>query len=318
MVEQSFAKLAKRYHARVDFDAYEALFLQRRDGVKLTIPRGIEAAFTTNPTTKQQQAIVALVREWHAGQIAFREEELAKQRKRLSEAEKKLQQRETKKALNDQRIANKKIPWLEDKIHWHKLTRATDSDYRIYPQHYVSLVYNDQSGNLVVGPSRYHLRPAWAPEKWDYQKAGSYNARRDSLKSVWKNQFGNKHGLLLVKRFWENVSPNKYRAKPKLSLQHSKQDNIVIKFEPDDGEWMEVPTIYDVWERKEKAPLHSTALITDDPLEEVALAGHDRTPVSLSSTAAKLWLDTTSVDKDSLFALLDDIKRPFYGHAIAA
>ena len=318
MVEQSHAKLARRFGARVDFDAYESVFQQRREAAKLIVPRGIEAAFTASPSTYQEQSIVRLIREWHTKQITVREAELQKQRERLAEAEAKLRQRETKKALNDQRIASSKIPWLEARIHWHKLTRATDEDARVFPQHYLSMVYTDDDGNRVVGPFRYHLRPAWASEKWDFQRAGSYNARRDSLKKVWKNQFGSQHGLLLVKRFWENVAANKYSAKPKLPSELSEQENIVIMFEPDDGEWMLVPTIYDVWRRKGKPPLFSTALITDDPLEEVALAGHDRTLISLNETSALQWLDVSSCGTDMLFELLDDIKRPYYGHAIAA
>jgi putative SOS response-associated peptidase YedK len=81
---------------------------------------------------------------------------------------------------------------------------------------------------------------------------------------------------------------------------------------------MEVPTIYDVWERKGKPILYSTALITDDPLEEIKLAGHDRTPVSLTHEAAQAWLDTKSHSTGELFDLSDDIHRPFYEHAIAA
>lgn len=180
------------------------------------------------------------------------------------------------------------------------------------------MVYVDDAGDLIVGPFRYHLRPAWADETWDNKREGSYNARRDSLKKAWKNQFGSKHGVIQVKCFWENVTPGKYRATPKLGATLQKKDNVIIKLEPDDGQWMEIPTIYDIWERKGKPTIFSTALITDDPLEEVALAGHDRTPVSLNASAARQWLSPVSRDKDELFTLLDDIKRPFYEHAVAA
>lgn len=160
----------------------------------------------------------------------MREAELSKQSLRLADAERRLTQRETKKAINDRRIALQKIPWLKEKIGWHTLTTATDEDYRIYPQHFVSLVTADASGNLKVGPFRYHLRPAWADETWDAKRGGSYNARRDSLKSVWKNQFGNTHGLLLIKRFWENVAPKNYRATPTLATHLSTKDNLIIQF----------------------------------------------------------------------------------------
>ncbi|MDH3695298.1 MAG: SOS response-associated peptidase [Gammaproteobacteria bacterium] len=318
MVQQDMAKLAKQYHADIDLDRYEELFSRRHDGEKLILPRGMEQPFTSHPKSKQEKAIAKLIGEWHTQQIMLREEELFKQSKRLADAERKLKDKETKKTLNDQRIASEKIPWLKDKIKWHKLKKAKDSDYRVFPQHYISMVYTDDAGNRRVGPFRYHLRPAFANEQWDYQRQGAYNARRDSLKKVWKNQFGNKHGIMQIKCFWENVDPNKYKSKPKLSNALKQKDNIILKFEPEDGLWMEVPTIYDIWERKGKPSLYSTALITDDPLEEIQRAGHDRTPVSLNSATARVWLEPQSHSKDELSALLDEIKRPYYEHAIAA
>lgn len=318
MVEQSYRKLANRYNAAADLDRYEEVFLRRRDGEKLILPRGMEAAFTINPAGKQERAIAKLITEWHAGQIQVREEALFKQSTRLADAERKLKKKQTKTALNDQRIASQKIPWLKDKIKWHKLTRANASDFRIYPHHWVSMVYVDDAGNRRVGPFRYHLRPAWANEQWDYERDGSYNARRDALKKVWANQFGSKHGMINVRHFFENVALSRYQSKPTLPAALNGKDKVVIKFEPDDHLVMEVPTLYDVWQRQGKPVLFSTALITDDPLEEIALAGHDRTPISLTSTAARHWLSPQSSDQDSLFALLDDIKRPFYEHAIAA
>ena len=318
MVEQNYRKLAKRYDAKVDLDRYEELFHRRCDGEKLTLPRGMEAAFTNRPAGKQEKAIATLIRDWHQHQIEEREQELSKQSQRLADAENKLKEKETKKALNDQRIASEKIPWLKEKIKWHQLTRAKDADYRIYPQHYLSMVYTDENGNRRVGPFRYHLRPAWADEKWDDQRGGSYNARRDSLTKAWKNQFGHQHGVLLVRRFWENVAPKDYKTQPKLTADLKQKDNIIIRFEPDDAEWMEVPTIYDIWKRKSEHTLYSTALITDDPLEEVAAAGHDRTPVSLTTEAAYDWLTPGETNKEQLLSILDNIKRPYYNHAVAA
>ncbi len=318
MVEQSHRKLATRYGAEVDLDSYEDLFHRRWEGEKLAIPRGVEVAFTTNAQCKQEQGIAMLIREWHEEQINTREDDLSKQSIRLAEAERRLKIRETKKATNDKRIALQKIPWLEEKISWHQQTKTRDEDYRIYPQNYVSLVYTDAAGNLKVGPFRYHMRPAWADEKWDAQRGGSYNARRDSLQSVWKNQFGKHHGLLTVKHFFENVTPARYRAKPQLAADLSKRDRIVIRFEPDDHQYMEIPTIFDIWVQKGKPALYSTALITDDPLAEIAAAGHDRTPVSLKRSAARQWLDPKSRERSELFALLDDIKRPHYTHQVAA
>ncbi len=48
------------------------------------------------------------------------------------------------------------------------------------------------------------------------------------------------------------------------------------------------------------------------------MAGHDRTSLSLTSAAARQWLNPTSADKAQFFATLDAIKRLYYAHAVAA
>jgi hypothetical protein len=59
-------------------------------------------------------------------------------------------------------------------------------------------------------------------------------------------------------------------------------------------------------------------LITDDPLEEIQRAGHNRAPISLTRNAADARLDTQHHTIDELYDLLDDIHRPLYEHALAA
>ena len=270
----------KKYGGRPDYDYLKGLFKKRSEAMKLTLPRGLEYNFTKDPQSGNEKQIATLINEWHSDQVHIRQQELFKQKTRLADTERKLAAKETKKALNDKRIASNKIPWLTDKIKWHETKKPVDNDYRIFPQHYVAMAYVNEDGERMVSAFRYHLRPTYADEKWDRQRDGAYNARRDSLRKAWKNQFGKQHGLLMVYRFWENIDPKNYKA-DKLTGEDQAKENIVIMFEPNDGDVMLVPTIFDVWRPGTDDTLYSTALITDNPRPEIAAAGHDRTPVSL-------------------------------------
>jgi putative SOS response-associated peptidase YedK len=59
-------------------------------------------------------------------------------------------------------------------------------------------------------------------------------------------------------------------------------------------------------------------LITDEPPEEVAAAGHDRCPVNLTRSAAEAWLGPEKLKKSELLELLEQRQRPYYESARAA
>jgi len=63
-----------------------------------------------------------------------------------------------------------------------------------------------ESGERVLKPMRYHLRPPGMNAEFDRKYPGCYNASRDSLAGFWKNEFGSKHGVIVVTSFFENVA----------------------------------------------------------------------------------------------------------------
>ena len=160
----------------------------------------------------------------------------------------------------------------------------------------------DNNGATSACLSRYLLRPFFADESWDRKKGGSYNARRDKLSSSWRAQFGKNHALIIIDRFYENVSSKDYAKH--FAVPKGAGENLEICFEPKSAEPLLVPCIYDTWAGGEDS-LHSFALITDEPPAEVLRTGHDRCPIFLTKDAALRWLRPEGLNPEQLFEILD-------------
>jgi len=143
---------------------------------------------------------------------------------------------------------------------------------------------------------------------------GCYNARRDSLSGFWKNEFGSKHGVIIVTSFFENVLLHDLERRS--LAKHEKEKNVVIEFKPRGLDYMVVPVIWDTW-TDGKENFDSFALITDEPPAEVLETGHDRCPIFLNEARIDDWLKPQGKSQNELFAILDDRSRPFYEHALA-
>lgn len=317
MVQQNAKKMGLKYEARIQQDAFYDLFLRRTQGEKLYINKGMEETFS-KPENKKEEAIAKLIEDWHLSEITSLEEELFKQKKRLADAERVLKGgKPTKKAENDQRIASDKIEKYLKDLESHKSSKISDSDFRIFPMHYVSMLTVDEKGNRIVLPVRYHMRPANEDASFDKAYFGCYNARFDNLTRVpfWRNALGKRHGIILIKRFFENVSTETYQKKFKLPKDAKEKKNIVLCFEPDNVDYMIIPMLWDVWEKKGEATLYSGALITDEPAPEIAEAGHDRTPIFLKESAIESWLNARG-DAKEIKQILMERESPRYSHRV--
>lgn len=267
-------------------------------------PKAMEdAAATLDP------AIRAAIDAWNADEIATLEPELFKQRKRVADAERKLLTKVTKTAQNDVRIGNNKVKqikgWLDD----FKRRTPEPRDERIFPQWYAPVLVMEK-GQRVVKPMRYQCRIAGTPASSDYTRdgtmSGTYNARRDNLGRYWRRQFGYTHGVMIISRFWENVDL-------------PEGGNQRLEFKPRTGEDMLVACLWSHWtdEHGEGHPdLLSFAAITDEPEPEVAAAGHDRTVINLKPEHIDAWLDPDPARLDTLYAIFDDKRHPYYEHRL--
>jgi putative SOS response-associated peptidase YedK len=319
LVQQNAKKLARMMGARVDVESYADLFDRRAKGERLYINKGMEIPFLKDPKTPDEKAIGRKLRAWHESEIERITKEKAAQELRLQNAEESLKKKETKKAQEDIRIATNKISKFEHDLKRHgSMELKSDSESRIFPFHFVSMLVLDEKGEKVIRPFRYHMRPNGEDESFDFKRGGCYNARLDSLSTVpfWRDSMGKRHGIIVVHKFYENVPTEKYLKHNKLKAADKEKENIVVCFEPEGVEHMFIPTIWDCWKKKGASPLYSTALITDEPAPEVSKAGHDRTPIFLKESMIDAWLTAKGPTKEIINTILSERETPYYAHVV--
>jgi putative SOS response-associated peptidase YedK len=297
---QDMLRLGKDFDALVDSEAFARLYGQRLRAGGPKTPKAMDDA-----AIRMGGEVASMVKEWRLQQSAEFEQELFKQAKRLADAERTLQTKETKKALNDQRIASTKVDQLKARIADLKREEPKERDSRIFPGVYASVIAVE-NGKRIIRPMRYQCRPAGKPAFYDRQYPGTYNARRDNLEGFWKGQFGSTHALVVATKFYENVDDGE-------------GGNQVLEYVPRTGDDMLIACLWSHWtDPKGKEPdLDSFAAITDEPEPEVAASGHDRTIINIKSEHVDAWLDPRG-DRAAMQYIFDDKRHPYYEHRKAA
>lgn len=295
----------RRFDAEIDIREYVRMFVNRTQGEKIKIPKAVELAFQSAKSPGEQQ-IQALIAEWNASEATKLEQELFKQTKRLNDANRTLLTKETKKALDDQRISADKIAKAKLLLADLRRTETKPRDRRIFPGIYAPVLVMED-GKRVIKPMRYQCRPQGKPAKNDLMYPGTYNARRDSLEKYWKGLFGYSHGLMVANTFYENVEGEGGK-------------NRVLQFTPRTEEPMLIACLWSHWSDPQgKEPdLLSFAAITDEPEPEVAAAGHDRTIINIRPENVDAWLNPDPMDLNASYAIFDDKQHPYYEHRLAA
>jgi len=311
-VWSDYRKYVREFRAKIRIKEFFKIFFARSQGAKVHIPRGMENAFA-NPQTDEERAIWDMVLEHRRLQSAKFEEELFTQRARLVEAERKLLKKQTKGALESQRIATNKIDRARQKIAEMHSIEDRPPDARIFPKSYVPVMVMED-GELVIKPMRYQCRPARAPAFYDDKYPGTFNARRDSLRDFWRGEFGQTHGLVVAQSFYEWVPT--HQAEGRELCRGEEKSTSEIVFTPQTGQDMLIACVFSHWQREGEEDLLSFAFITDDPPPEVFDAGHDRCPIPLRPENVMTWLTPQGRSLDDLDLLLEDRERPYYEHEL--
>ena len=314
-VRAEYQAYVRHFGAQTSIEEFYELFWRRaREAYMCEIPKAMEDAFA-KPQTEREQEIKALIDEFRASQANRYEETLFAQKTRLVEAQRKLEAKVTKAAQESQRIAKRKVDWAKAKLADLRRTESRRGDSRIFPDWYAPvLVVAD--GQRVIKPMRYHCLPAGRPEFFDRKYPGTFNARRDSLETYWKDVFGVSHGVVLAKGFYEHVMRHKAEGR-ELASGEAEQD-VVIEFKPQGMGEMLVACLWSRWTGESKPDLLSFAAITDEPPPEVAAAGHDRCIVPIREQNLDAWLNPDLQDLAGSYAVLDDRERPYFEHRLAA
>lgn len=287
---------------RLNYAEAEEIFRQRQTDRKIRIPRSFEAYFD-QPRNTEERRIKELIEEHRSRSETALQMDLFKQAKRLADAQRSLQSRQTKKAMEDVRIASAKMDANRQRLARLRAPDIDIEDCRIFPFWYAPIVVN-RGGNNTLTLARYHLRQQNAPASVDRMYPGLYNARRDNLSRFWRNEFGHTHAVLLVTSFFENVERD--------------GRNVVLHFNPRPAQTMYVACLYSEWTSPTEGRMRTFAAVTDEPPPEIAAAGHDRCIVNLQPANVARWLTPEGRSDAELQSILDEKQKPYYEHAIAA
>ena len=312
-IQAQYKRYVREWGADISIQQFVRLYWLRSEGAKIKIPKAMDAGFA-HPETDDERKIKAMIDAWDAQQIVKLEQELFKQRKRLADAERTLQTKTTKAALESQRIAGEKVEWCLGKIADVRRAELIGEDSRIFPGWYAPVLVIKQGRRLVV-PMRYQCRLAGKPAFYDAKFPGTYNARRDSLEGFWRDQFGAYHAVMIAEAFFENVS--RHRMERRDLKPGEKEENVILEFRPQPKQEMLVACLWSHWQEGGESLL-SFAAITDDPPAEVAAAGHDRCIIPIKEENLAAWLSPNAADLQALYTILDDRARPYYAHRLAA
>jgi putative SOS response-associated peptidase YedK len=314
LVRQDIHELARRYGAEIAYEMFADLFHRRLDGDDIKATRALEQNFA-NPKSDIEQRIRADIDAYRSSQVAKWEKDLFVQKKRLADAERSLQTKETKKARDDVRIATNKIQTYLDRLSDARRVSPEERDTRIFPMVYAPVLANID-GRLQVAPMRYTCRLGGKPANYDVRYPGTYNARRDNLGGFWSEVYGRNHALMVVSGFYENVPRHLYEKRE--LKPDEKAANIVLQFNPRPVTEMLVACLWDHWSGPSATDLWSFAAVTDEPPPEIAETGHQRCIIALRGENVREWLSPAGVSRERLEAILSDKEIPYYEHRVAA
>ncbi|WP_129136363.1 SOS response-associated peptidase family protein [Luteimonas sp. YGD11-2] len=301
-VQAEYSKFRRETGADMDLDSYIRIFWwqEGKDPRREKVPRALERDILEHGPAE----LADLIRRWDAWETDKLTQELFAQRRRVADAQRALQAKDTKKAREDVRIGTNKVEAAQRRLDVLK-GLPSDQDHRIYPGTYCPVLVSE-GGELVVKLMRYQCRPAGKPAFYDRKFPGTYNARRDNLEGFWGDLFGRQHGVMIAYRFYEHVEVD--------------GENKILEFVPRTGEPMLVACVWSRWSDPQGAEpeLLSFAAVTDDPEPEVAAAGHDRTIINIKPEHMDAWLNPDRASTEALYAIFDDKQRPYYEHRDAA
>ncbi|HVI58392.1 MAG TPA: SOS response-associated peptidase family protein [Luteimonas sp.] len=302
MIYAEVRKLERRLGAKVDLEWYVKTFWIDRGKNpyrRPRAPRALELDVLANGPPEAAEG----VREADRQEVAALEAEIFKQRRRVGDAERSLQTKETKKAREDVRIGTAKVEQALGRLEELKRTASESGLARIYPGSYCPVVVME-GGERLIRPMRYQCRlPGWT-EAVERNYPNTYNARRDNLESSWGKVFGYSHGVVLATAFYEHVPRD--------------GKDTILEFSPRSGQDMIAACLWTRTVERDGRELLSFAVITDEPPAEVATAGHDRCIIPIKAENVDTWLQPDPANLAALYAVLDDRERPYYEHREAA
>jgi putative SOS response-associated peptidase YedK len=313
-VQQTLRSLAKRFGADIDWPLFEEVFGRRLKDDDIKVARALERNFD-RPESALEERIRELIEAYRDRVGKLWETDLFKQKKRLADARRSLQDKETKKARNEERIATSKIAATVERLANLRSREVGEEDERIFPRYFVPIVVREDD-RVLIRPMRYQCRLAGKPSTYDERFPGTYNARRDSLQGFWSDVYGSQHGVMVVNSFYENVPQHLFEKRELAPGERPK--NLVLHFNPQPPMEMLVACLWSHWTHETEPDLYSFAAVTDEPPPEIAATGHTRCIIAIRPQNVGEWLAPQGLRQARLEEILSDRPRPYYEHRIAA
>ncbi len=192
LVQQDVFALARHYGAAIDWTAFEDLFRRRVTDLSLKIPRALEANFV-EPTTPEAFPIKQYIEQYREAHRQEWERKSPKEEARIAEAQRKLAKRDSESQRKELKVATNNIEKFRQLIA--DLGSPPSDRYGMVSSNIYAPVILTEQGRRLIRPMRYLCRLEGASPSWDEKYPGTYNARRDSLKSVWRNVYRKRHAI---------------------------------------------------------------------------------------------------------------------------
>lgn len=298
----------ERYGGRLDLAAYVKVFWSRgKEGdFHKVVPMAVRTAFD-NPQNDQELEIHNAVLQAYRDVDLVLEQKIGKATEKLLDAKARLAKKWSKTAEKDKLSAHNAISDLQAQKAELGVHAANDGWTRIWPGHYTPVMIRDpETGQRVVAPMRYRARPLGFTLQDEKDKPGCYNARKSSLRTVWRGIFGVSHGVILASRFYESVKRNDFEHRALAPGESPRKIEIVFSPEPAQDMFLACIWRYVVPEDPTEAPFYGVAAITRDPPPEVSYAGHDRCVIPIRPENIDAWLNPDPKNLKVMMAILDD------------
>jgi hypothetical protein len=180
--------LSRRYHAEVDWAAFEDLYRRRADGEDIKMSRDLQRNFQA-PASEVQKRTAGYIAQYLKANRAEWENEIFLQRRRLTAAQESLAKKETKKAREDIRIATSKVQGLLDRLTDLRRAEPNNEDARIFPMMHAPLLLvedgksrtRDIGSRLASEPPHANRRSALDPVAGGCSKSRTCHAPTWSL-----------------------------------------------------------------------------------------------------------------------------------------
>jgi len=307
----------QRLGGQLDIHAFVAMFVDRGKGGDLlsAVAKPLRNAFMV-PRTEDEEPVRAAAIEAYRQAAMQQEAIIAEQTERLLAAQAKLATKPTKTAANDARISQNKIDAARVKLGLTQDQAEATGWWRFYPGGFAPILIRDPAtGDRIVVPARFQCRlPGWTREE-EKKKPGSYCARKDNLRTVWRKLFGHNHALIVASRFYEAVDAHDLQRRE--LVPGEKAQSVEISFEPDPPQEMLLACLWRYVESSPAEPgFYTFALITRDPPHEVAAAGHDRCVIPIRPENVDAWLHPDPGHLGDQLAILDEPIDVFFQHEI--